>query len=287
MSVRKIAKILKAQETMEGAGVKLKRAIGHGEIEELDPFLLFDDFSSSEEDDFMAGFPWHPHRGITTVTYILAGKVEHQDSLGHKGVIGAGDAQWMRAASGIIHQEMPQRTDGLIQGYQLWLNIPGKHKMSEPDYKDIKADQIPEITKDGAKIRVVAGQLDNSTGPIKDDLSDLTYFDVTLESGKEFEHNIKTGYKTFAYVIDGQGYFDEAEKDLIHSGYAVVFSDGETVKIKAVDNNLRFILIAGKPVNEPIAWSGPIVMNTQAEVDQAMEEVQNGNFVKQKKDPGN
>jgi redox-sensitive bicupin YhaK (pirin superfamily) len=279
--IRKIDIILKSQPTIEGAGVHLKRAFGYNEVPLLDPFLLLDDFRSRDPAQYIAGFPWHPHRGIETVTYMLEGLVEHGDSMGNKGIIAAGDLQWMTAGNGIIHQEMPKGINGHMGGFQLWVNLPSSHKMMWPRYREIKNEDVKEVLIDkGIKIRVISGEVGGIKGPVRDLVVDIEYLDVTIEPGIEFEHNIKKGHKAFAYVIEGSGYFDSTNKVSIAKEHLVIFKDGDNVKIKANDKELRFLLISGKPLVEPVAWHGPIVMNTQEELEIAFEEYRNGTFIK-------
>ncbi len=280
---RNIDKILKSKPTIEGAGVHLKRAFGYYEVPLLDPFLLLDDFHSDNPADYIAGFPWHPHRGIETVTYMLEGRVEHGDSMGNKGVIFPGDVQWMTAGSGIIHQEMPKGDNGHMWGFQLWVNLPSTHKMMEPRYREVKNEQIPEVSiGENVKIRVISGEIENTKGPVRDIIVDPEYLDITLAPDTEFEHNIKKGYRAFAYVTEGSGYFDPDKRKLIDIEHLVIFKDGDTVKISTDDKSLRFLLVSGKPLGEPVAWYGPIVMNTQKELDIAFEEYRNGTFIKHK-----
>jgi redox-sensitive bicupin YhaK (pirin superfamily) len=280
---RKIDKILESKPTIEGAGVYLKRAFGYNEVPMLDPFLLLDDFRSDDPKDYIAGFPWHPHRGIETVTYMLEGRVEHGDSMGNKGVIGQGDVQWMTAGSGIIHQEMPKGSNGHMGGFQLWVNLPSTYKMMEPRYREVKNEQIPEVLIDkGIKVRIISGEVNKKRGPVRDIVVDIQYLDVTMEPGTRFEHTIKKGYRVFAYVIEGHGYFDTEKKNNIGKEHLVIFKDGDDVKIEANDRLLRFLLISGKSLGEPIAWRGPIVMNTQEELRVAFDEYRNGTFVKHK-----
>jgi redox-sensitive bicupin YhaK (pirin superfamily) len=278
---RKIDKIFKSKPTIEGAGVHLKRAFGYNEVELLDPFLLLDDFRSTNPDDYIAGFPWHPHRGIETVTYMLEGTVEHGDSMGNKGIIRAGDLQWMTAGNGIIHQEMPKGINGHMGGFQLWVNLPSTHKMMGPRYREIKNEDVKEVLIDkGIKIRVISGEAGGIKGPVKDLVVDIEYLDVTIASGIEFEQNIKKGHKAFAYVIEGSGYFEPGNIVSIGKEHLVIFKDGDSVKIKANDKELRFLLVSGKPLGEPVAWNGPIVMNTREELEIAFEEYRNGTFIK-------
>ena len=280
---RKIDKILKGKPTLEGAGVHLKRAFGYNEVPELDPFLLLDDFHSDTPADYIAGFPWHPHRGIETVTYMLEGMVEHGDSMGNKGVILPGDVQWMTAGSGIIHQEMPKGDNGHMWGFQLWVNLPSAHKMMEPRYREVKKEQIPEVAMDkNVKIRVISGEFENTKGPVRDIVVDPEYLDITIAKDSEFEHNIRRGYKAFAYVIEGSGYFDTDKEKSIGIEHLVIFKDGDKVKITTGDKSLRLLLVSGKPIGEPVAWAGPIVMNTQEELDIAFEEYRTGTFIKHK-----
>ncbi len=278
---RKIEEILKSKPTIEGAGVHLKRAFGYSESPRLDPFLLLDDFRSDDPEDYIAGFPWHPHRGIETVTYMLEGRVEHGDSMGNKGIIRAGDVQWMTAGSGIIHQEMPKGSNGHMGGFQLWVNLPSMHKMMEPRYREVKNEQIPEVSIDkGISIRIISGEVNGKRGPVRDIVVDIQYLDVTMEPGTEFEHAIKKGYRAFAYVIEGSGYFDSGKAGSTGKEHLVIFTDGDNVKITSVDKKLRFLLISGKPLGEPVAWYGPIVMNTEEELRIAFEEYRNGTFIK-------
>jgi redox-sensitive bicupin YhaK (pirin superfamily) len=298
-NVRKIQKILKSKPTIEGAGVHLKRVFGYREVPLLDPFLLLDDFHSDDPAKYIKGFPWHPHRGIETITYMIHGEVEHGDSMGNTGVIRAGDVQWMTAGSGIIHQEMPKKMkDGLLWGFQLWANLPASHKMMDPRYRDIKDKQIPEITLEGGiAVRTICGTIKNTQGPVRDIVIDPEYFDVKIPAGTEFVRNVKAGHTVFAYVIEGSGYFDEQrdsfayeivganyfdfERDcLIGAESLVMYGDGGSVHISTTEESVRFLLISGKPIKEPVAWYGPIVMNTQQELQRAFEEYQNGTFIK-------
>ncbi|MCL7412346.1 MAG: pirin family protein [ANME-2 cluster archaeon] len=279
--IRNIETILKSVPTIEGAGVHLKRAFGNSEVPLLDPFLLLDDFHSNNPEDYIAGFPWHPHRGIETVTYVLEGSVEHGDSMGNKGIIESGDVQWMTGGSGIIHQEMPKGDNGSIWGFQLWVNLPSSHKMMVPRYREVKNDQIPEVIgENNSTIRIISGEVGNTRGPVQDIIVDIEYLDVTIPSFTEFKHNIRQGYRAFAYVIEGSGFFDQDEPASIGGEHLVIFSDGDEVTISTHDERLRFLLISGKPIGEPVAWAGPIVMNTQEELATAFEEYRNGTFIK-------
>ena len=283
-SIRKVKLTLKSRPTMEGAGVRLKRAFGYADSS-LDPFLLLDDFHSDNPNDYMAGFPWHPHRGIETITYMLHGKVEHGDSLGNGGIIEAGDVQWMTAGSGIIHQEMPQKdeSDPKLAGFQLWANLPASHKMMEPRYREIKKEDIPEVSiNDKVKVKVVAGEINGTKGPVQDIITEPEYLDVAMDSNSEFKHSIKEGNNVLAYVIEGEAYFDENSEEFIGAENLVIYRDGDQVLIRTKNNNVRFLLISGKPLKEPVVWRGPIVMNTDEELRIAFQEYQNGTFIKHK-----
>jgi len=279
---RKIKKILKSRPTIEGAGVHLKRAFGYAHIPQLDPFLLLDDFHSNNPEDYIKGFPWHPHRGIETITYLLSGEVGHGDSMGNKGVIHPGDVQWMTAGSGIIHQEMPQGDQkGTLWGFQLWANLPASQKMMPPRYRDVKKETIPEITLDnGIRIRIISGTVHGTQGPVKDIVIDPEYLDVTVPSNSAFTHEVKTGHTVMAYIIEGEGYFDKGKEP---AESLILFDEGDEVCITTINNSVRFLLISGKPLREPIAWDGPIVMNTQEELRIAFEEYHNGTFIKHKR----
>jgi redox-sensitive bicupin YhaK (pirin superfamily) len=280
--IRKIQKIFRSRPTIEGAGVHLKRVFGYHEVPDLDPFLLLDHFGSDDPNDYMKGFPWHPHRGIETVTYMIEGDVEHGDSIGNSGVISSGDVQWMTAGGGIIHQEMPKRHEGLMMGFQLWVNLPAKDKMMGPRYRDIKTDTIPEVdTAPGVKIKVICGEVKGIKGPVQDIVVDPEYLEVKIEPNREFSHPVCLGYKVFAYIFEGSGYFGDEEK-LIESSNLVLYSDGDMIKVTTGDKPVRFLLVSGKPINEPVAWYGPIVMNTQKELETAFEEYNNGTFIKKK-----
>ncbi len=275
---RQIKKILNRQLTLEGAGVNLKRVLGNDDGSTLDPFLLLDHFGSDNPEDYIKGFPWHPHRGMETVTYMWAGEVEHGDSMGNKGVIKSGDIQWMTAGSGIIHQEMPQKYNGLMQGFQLWVNLPSKKKMVDPKYRGILKEQIPMVQKDGMKIRVIAGKADGIQGPVRDLAIDIEYFDVELASEKTFEHSTAKHDTVFAYIVKGAV---EVQGKTITQGQCVVFGEGDSIKMLSKKGG-RFLFVSGKPLNEPVAWRGPIVMNTEEELDRAFEDLDNGTFIKTK-----
>ena len=285
-NIRRIRRILKSQPTIEGAGVHLKRAFGYQQLPELDPFLLLDDFHSSNPDEYIKGFPWHPHRGIETITYVLYGRVKHGDSMGNKGTISSGDIQWMTAGSGIIHQEMPKgQEDGLMWGFQLWANLPASQKMMDPRYQDIKSQQVPEITLDGGvKVKIICGEINGLKGPVQDIVIDPEYLDITVPPKSSFTHSVKRGHKAFAYVIEGEGYYDEDRDpngfDMVGPESLVVFDDGDEVVISTEDGAVRALFVSGKPIGEPVAWHGPIVMNTQEELRIAFEEYEKGTFIK-------
>jgi len=273
---RGIAKILSGKPTVEGAGVRLKRVFGYNEVPLFDPFLLLDHFGSENPEDYVRGFPWHPHRGIETVTYMLNGEVEHGDSMGNSGVIRSGDVQWMTAGSGIIHQEMPKKYEGLMQGFQLWVNLPARKKMMAPRYRGITKDQISALKKEGAEIKVIAGAIEGIEGPVQGLVVDVEYFDVKLAAGKTFERATERGCNVFAYVFEGSGYYDDV---LVKSQQCAVFDEGDTVRIGA-NEGLRFLFVSGKPLREPVAWGGPIVMNSEEELAKAFEELDEGTFIK-------
>jgi len=281
--IRKIKVTLKSKSTFEGAGVRLKRAFGYADPS-LDPFLLLDDFHSNDPRDYTAGFPWHPHRGIETITYMLHGKIEHGDSLGNGGVIEAGDVQWMTAGSGIIHQEMPKSNikDPLLWGFQLWSNLPASYKMMKPRYREVKKTQIPEISLDNnrIKIKIISGEMNGEKGPVQDVITDPEYIDIKISPHSEFIHPVKKDHNVFAYAIEGEGYFDVQKEEIISEETLVIFREGDAVKISTNDKMIRFLLISGKPLREPVAWRGPIVMNTDEELQFAFEEYRKGTFIK-------
>lgn len=279
--MRTINKILTAKPTLEGAGVRLKRVFGFSEKPQLDPFLLLDNFGSDNPDDYIAGFPWHPHRGIETVTYMLEGEVEHGDSLGNKGMIYSGDVQWMTAGSGIVHQEMPKRFPGGMRGFQLWVNLPKSHKMMAPRYREVKKETIPEFSPEpGVTIKVIAGVMNGVQGPVQDLVVATEYFDIAMLPDREFNLHTKNDHTVFAYVFEGSGYFDHEKKTRIEKEQLVLFNDGDKVTIRTKDDPFRFLFVSGKPLNEPIAWGGPIVMNSREELDLAFQEYRNGTFIK-------
>ncbi|MFW9937267.1 MAG: pirin family protein [Candidatus Thorarchaeota archaeon] len=283
--IRKIKLTLKSRPTLEGAGVRLKRAFGYADPS-LDPFLLLDDFHSDNPNDYIAGFPWHPHRGIETITYMLHGKVEHGDSLGNGGIIEAGDVQWMTAGSGIIHQEMPKKdiNDNYLAGFQLWANLPASQKMMDPRYRDIKSNEIPEITLNDNNIlvKIIAGKLNGIKGPVQDIITEPEYLDVSIKPNSEFRHTIISGNNVIAYIIEGEAYFDQEKEKLIGNENLVIYRDGDEVLISTNSKPVRFLLISGKPIKEPVAWRGPIVMNTDEELRIAFNEYNKGTFIKHK-----
>ena len=283
MKTRSINKHWQALPTLEGAGVHLHRAFGYYEIPHFDPFLLLDDFRNDQPAKYLNGFPWHPHRGIETITYMLEGEVEHGDSLGNKGVITSGDVQWMTAGSGIVHQEMPKEgKDGRMLGFQLWANLPAAHKMMKPRYQEIKSEEIPVAELDnGVRIKVICGEIDGVQGPAKDIVIDPEYLDITLPPETEYTHPTKKGYTAFAYIIGGNGETGGEEKSArVENRWLILYRDGEQVRFQAGKEGLRLLFVSGKPLGEPIAWGGPIVMNTQDELDVAFEEFRSGRFIK-------
>jgi quercetin 2,3-dioxygenase len=298
-TTRKIQKVMKSKPTMEGAGVHLRRAFGFGATELFDPFLLMDDFRGETPAEYIKGFPWHPHRGIETITYVTAGEVEHGDSMGNKGVIGPGDVQWMTAGSGIIHQEMPKAPpDGRMYGFQLWANLPRSQKMMDPRYREVKSSEIPLVTlPNGGTVRVVSGTVNGIRGPVQDIVIEPEYLDVTLPANTSYAHPTQPGHTVFAYVFEGkarfcvdqdafdydaegENYFDLQRDPYLENHTLVVFGDGEQVQITTAAEGVRFLLISGKPLREPVAWYGPIVMNTEEELRVAFQEYQDGTFIK-------
>jgi redox-sensitive bicupin YhaK (pirin superfamily) len=275
---RKISEIIEPQAVVEGAGVRLKRSIGTHTLDYLDPFLLLDHFQSKNPADYQAGFPLHPHRGIETVTYLLAGAVRHRDSVGNAGEIGPGDLQWMTAGRGIMHEEMPQVRPEGVSGFQLWVNLPKRQKMIAPRYQNVNANEITEIQREGgAKIRVIAGQVDGVVGPISGIAAEPTYLDVVIAPHGSFSLPIPRGHSAFAYVFEGEGKFGP-EKRSVTTPRLVVWDDGDSVEVRTEESAVRFLLVAGKPLNEPIARYGPFVMNTKAEIEQTLRELQAGTF---------
>ena len=283
MTIRKIFKTFRSVPTIEGAGVHLKRAFGYHQVPLFDPFLMLDDFHTSNPDEYLAGFPWHPHRGIETITYVLEGLVEHGDSMGNKGMIGAGDVQWMTAGSGIIHQEMPQKSPtGAMWGFQFWANLPAELKMMPPHYRDVPAATIPEVVLvNGVTARVISGEAGGVQGPVRGIVIDPVLIDFTVQPETKFSFPVKDGYTVLIYTLSGAASFDEHTEQLIGPEQAVLFEHaGDLVTIATGDLSARFLFLSGKPLNEPIAWQGPIVMNTQEELKIAFEEYQRGTFVK-------
>ena len=279
MSTRHIAKIIKATAVSEGAGVTVHRTIGTPALRNLDPFLMLDLFGSDDPDDYIAGFPDHPHRGFITLTYMLDGHMLHRDSMGNKGDLKSGGAQWMKAASGVIHSEMPQQTAGLMRGFQLWINLPAKQKMSEPAYQEFSSSAIPEYVNDGEKVRVLCGEYQGVCGPIDDPNTNVQYFDVSLTASRQFKHVLPAGLQAFLYVFEGDAML--ADTPLPQHTFAVL-SDGESIELTAGGNGARFILVAGRPIGEPILQYGPFVMNTQQEIHQAMADYREGRLVQKK-----
>jgi quercetin 2,3-dioxygenase len=302
VSLRPVKEILQTQPTLEGAGVKLQRAFGFGKTKEFDPFLLFDDFRNERPEDYLAGFPWHPHRGIETITYVLAGSVEHGDSLGNKGKMIAGDVQWMTAGSGILHQEMPKGDpNGRMHGFQLWANLPATLKMTDPRYQDIPSAAIPEVTDDdGTKARIICGEFWGKRGPVEGVAADPNYIDISVPPGRRKRLKVETDRNAFAYVFAGSGTFrDASEPRAVLTEHTaepeaapvydarnhslVVFERGDEIVVQAGDEGIRFLLVSGKPIEEPVAWYGPIVMNYQGQLKQAMTELKDGTFIKKHK----
>ncbi|MHA2092065.1 MAG: pirin family protein [Candidatus Kariarchaeaceae archaeon] len=279
-SQRSVKLVTPSVPAMDGAGVRLKRAFGNLQNINLDPFLLLDQMYSDDPKEFAAGFPWHPHRGIETVTYIIDGEAEHEDSLGNKGIINGGEIQWMTAGSGIIHQEMPRpENKGLLHGFQLWVNLPSSHKMMQPRYQDIKRGEIPEIQIDKSiKAKVLAGSFNGMSGPVQDIITEPSYLDLSMESETRFSHDTVFDHTVIAYMLDGTAYFDPAHK--VEKDNLVVFNPGEKLEIRTDDSHARFLLMSGKPIKETVAWYGPVVMNTRDELIKAFEEINNGTFIK-------
>jgi quercetin 2,3-dioxygenase len=299
MSIRPVKRVNPSRPTMEGAGVKLRRAFGFGDTSDFDPFLMMDDFRSDRPEDYRAGFPWHPHRGIETITYVLAGAVEHGDSLGNRGTLSAGDVQWMTAGSGIMHQEMPTGdAKGRMHGFQLWANLPASLKMTKPRYQDVPSSAIPEVTDDdGTTVRVICGEFWGKTGPVDGVAAEPRYLDVSVPAGKKKRLKVEDYRQAFAYVFEGSGDFTDASepfgvlreaevegedvliRDKVGNRSLVVFGAGDEISVQAGDEGVRFLLVSGRPLREPIAWHGPIVMNTQAEIRQAIMDLRDGSFI--------
>jgi redox-sensitive bicupin YhaK (pirin superfamily) len=282
MTIRKVKTIKEAKPTLEGAGVRLKRAFGSVDPS-LDPFLLLDDFSSDNPNDYAKGFPFHPHRGFETITYVLHGRVEHKDNLGNGGVIGPGDVQWMTAGSGIIHQEMPKPIEGdpKLAGFQLWMNLPASHKMMKPRYRGITQDEIPEVDFDeGIKVKIISGEVKGIKGPVQDIVTQPEYLDITINPHHKFKYAIKKEHNVLAYIITGKAYFDDEHNEFIGEKNLVVYQNGDEIQVETKEKSVRFLLVSGKPLKEPVAWRGSIVMNTEEELQTAYREVQNGTFIK-------
>lgn len=298
-TTRKIRKVFRSKPVIEGAGVHLRRAFGFSQVPLFDPFLLLDDFRADDPEKYLKGFPWHPHRGIETITYMLEGHVEHGDSMGNTGDISSGDVQWMTAGSGIIHQEMPRgNASGRMGGFQLWANLPASHKMMAPRYRDVKSGQIPEVTLDsGARVKIICGQTGGVSGPVRDIVIDPEYLDVEVPAHAVHLHPTKPGHTVCAYVIGGKGYFCSEKRPFAHEvegvnyfdmqadpllgdGSLVLFGDGSRIEVSTGDAPVRFLLICGRPIDEPVAWYGPIVMNTQEELQTAFEEYRRGTFIR-------
>jgi len=271
-----------AKPTIEGAGVRLHRAFGFGSENLFDPFLMLDDFRGDTPADYSAGFPWHPHRGIETITYVIDGEVEHQDSMGNAGIIGSGDVQWMTAGSGIIHSEMPEGdSEGRMGGFQLWANLPASHKMIDPRYCGIDSDEIPEVVTDSALVRVICGTLGQTTGPVTGVVTEPQYLDVAVIANRTWTHPTTLGHTAFAYLFEGSACFGASDEAVCaDNGTVVLLTDGESLTVKAGADGARFLLVSGKPLGEPIAWGGPIVMNTREELELAFAEYHAGTFVK-------
>ena len=300
MSIRPVTHIGSTQSTLEGAGVKLERVFGFQDPDRLDPFLLLDDFRNERPQDYLAGFPWHPHRGIETITYVLAGTVEHGDSLGNTGSLGAGDVQWMTAGRGIMHQEMPKGDPkGRMHGFQLWANLPSSLKMTEPRYQDVKSGEIPIITDDdGTSVRIICGEFWGKSGPVDGIAAEPQYLDVFVPAGRRKRLKVDTYKQTFAYIFEGSGRFEGASdpfgvltekefggeelhiRDQSGDRTLVVFGSGDEIVVQAGDHGIRFLLVSGAPIKEPVAWHGPIVMNTRAELHQAFNELRSGTFIR-------
>jgi len=279
--VRAVERVLRAYPTVEGAGVRLHRAFGSYEVPQFDPFLMLDDFRAQRPEDYLAGFPTHPHRGIETVTYMLKGSVKHEDSMGNAGSVHAGDVQWMTAGSGIIHSEMPKPVNGQMGGFQLWVNLPRSHKMMDPRYQEITHHQIPTVSPSkGVTIRVICGTVQDVKGPVRDIVADPDYLDVSMDPDAVFSHPVKEGYTAFTYVIGGEGTFDPREGYPVNNRDLVLFGNGLSIWARSSGRGFRFLFFSGKPIHEPVAWRGPIVMNTTDELRQAFKEYEEGTFIK-------
>jgi quercetin 2,3-dioxygenase len=281
--VRAVERVLRAYETVEGAGVRLHRAFGYYEVPQFDPFLMLDDFRSKKPEDYLAGFPLHPHRGIETVTYQLEGTIDHEDSLGNAGSISAGDVQWMTAGSGIIHQEMPKPVNGRMGGFQLWVNLPRNKKMTKPRYQEIRSEKIPVLKpRNDISIRVIAGRVNETQGPVRNIVADPEFLDISLGPDTFFTHPVQPGHTALAYVIAGEGTFDADEGHHMSNQDLVLFGDGSSIWVRSFGSGMRFLFLSGKPIGEPVAWRGPIVMNTREELRLAYKQYADGTFIKKK-----
>ena len=278
-NVRTVRKVVTGKNAIDGAGVSLVRVFGYRDVKDFDPFLMLDAFDSTNPDDYVKGFPMHPHRGIETITYLIKGDIEHQDSLGNKGSILDGDCQWMTAGSGIIHQEMPKPSERLL-GVQLWLNLPAKDKMVAPQYRDIRKQNIPVIAEEDYRVHIIAGQHNGIAGATEGDYVKALYLDVDVKAGCEWSCKIEEDATLFIYIVQGEGCFDPQSDVFIAEKHAVLFNEGDTFWVKASDKGIRFLLLSGKPLQEPIAWGGPIVMNTEEELKQAFFEIDEDKFIK-------
>ncbi len=277
--LRTIKRLITGKNAVDGAGVKLVRVFGNHDVKDFDPFLMLDAFDSDNPEDYIKGFPWHPHRGIETITYLIHGDIEHSDSLGNKGNILNGDCQWMTAGSGIIHQEMPKASPRML-GVQLWLNLPAADKMSPPKYRDIRRKSIPVVKDGGATVHILAGNYKEVSGAVRGDYVQTTYFDVELKAGSEWSIETDPDQNLFIYILQGAGFFEPEQKEEIPEKHAALFNSGKWFWAKAGKDGIRFLLLAGKPLKEPIAWGGPIVMNTEEELDLAFQELNNNTFIK-------
>ncbi|HKM04998.1 MAG TPA: pirin family protein [Lachnospiraceae bacterium] len=277
--IRTIRKVMQGTTQYDGAGVKLVRLIGYSTVEEFDPFLMLDAFDSEDPEDYVNGFPWHPHRGIETVTYLIKGDIEHEDSLGNKGSILDGCCQWMTAGSGIMHQEMPKCSERML-GVQLWLNLPKKDKMTASQYRDIKADMVPEIYEENCSVRIISGSYKNAKGAIQGDYVKTLFLDVDMKPGAQWKLQTDHENKLFVYIVEGEGWFEESKENLQMSRRAILFNSGDELMVRASEKGMRLFVFAGKPLQEPVAWGGPIVMNTSQELDLAFQEIEDGTFIK-------
>ncbi len=279
-TIRRIKRIVTGERAIDGAGVKLTRVVGHNDVADFDPFLLLDGFGSDNPEDYIKGFPWHPHRGIETVTYMMSGKVTHGDSIGNAGTISEGDCQWMTAGGGIIHQEMPQES-AYLSGVQLWINLPATQKMVAPKYRDITSEMIPEVAdENGATVKIISGQYNGRRGAMETDYVKATYLDISLESNREWTIKLPPSDTAFVYILEGKGQFSSDENKIIGARHAVLFDNGDLLWAKTTETPVRFLLLSAPPLKEPIAWGGPIVMNTKEELDLAFKELNEGNFLK-------